>query len=65
MSIALLARIGIETTDTAFLGHLGVHELASAALALVYVDMTSASLWQSYGATIKSLCAQAVGARNW
>lgn len=65
MAIALMARLGIETTDNAFLGHLGVSELASAALALVWVDFTSASLWQSYGATIKALCSQAVGAGNW
>jgi len=64
MAGALLARLSIDTTDTAFLGHLGVHSLAAAALALVWVDFTVGGVWQSYGGTVKALVSQAVGANN-
>lgn len=62
MSAALLCRLVLELTDTSFLGHLGTSSLAGGALANLWIAVTSAPLWMSFGDTLNSMCSQAVGA---
>jgi MATE family multidrug resistance protein len=64
VSLSTLARTAMMVTDLAFVGHLGADELAAAALASVFMEITSAFVWRGFGTTLNTLCAQARGAGN-
>jgi MATE family multidrug resistance protein len=61
---SILFRNAIPMIDVAFLGHLGTDYLAAAAIAQVWITVTSAFIWQGCGQAVNTLGAQAFGARN-
>lgn len=65
VALSLLFRIGMGLTDLAVLGHLGTNELAAAALANVWINVTSAFLYRGFAGALNPLCAQAYGAGNY
>jgi Na+-driven multidrug efflux pump len=53
----------IDTSDTAFVGHIGTDELTGAGLAYSWTEFLAWFVWSSAYA-LNSLCAQAIGAGN-
>ena len=53
----------IDTSDTAFIGHIGTDELTGAGLAYSWTEFLGVFVWSSAYA-LNSLCAQSVGAGN-
>jgi MATE family multidrug resistance protein len=61
---SIMFRNAIPMIDVAFLGHLGTEYLAAAAIAQVWIVVTSAFIWQGCGQAVNTLGAQAHGAGN-
>jgi MATE family multidrug resistance protein len=64
VGIAIFARNVHQFVDLVFLGHLGTDYLAAAGIANMFLVVTSAWLWKSFGNALNALCAQADGAGN-
>ena len=74
VSLAFSARVGMQITDLAMLGHLPydpafptakpVHFLGYAGLSLTWLAFTGAFINMGFGAALSTLCSQALGARN-
>jgi len=52
VSLATVARIALTSVDAAFLGHLGVQELAAASLAQVWTTAPLMGVWAAASALI-------------
>lgn len=69
VGISILARNFQVVTDLSFLGRLsdvegGPDYLAAASLAFLYLTVTSGWLWKAFGASLNTLCSQAIGSGN-
>lgn len=62
VGLGILMRNVYQLVDLAFLGHLGTQYLAAAGIANMFIVITSAWMWKSFGAALNTLCAQARGA---
>jgi len=62
MGLGTLLRNAYQLVDLVFLGHLGTQYLAAAGLANMFIVITSAWMWKSFGSALNTLCAQARGA---
>jgi len=63
-TVVIFCRTLITVTDTAVLGRLGTDELAAAAFANTWIQLTGAIIWSGCGEGMISLTSQAMGAEN-
>jgi MATE family multidrug resistance protein len=63
-TILLIAQNGMTMTDLAIVGHYGTEELAAAAFATIWINITMAIIYRGFGGATNVLCAQAYGAGN-
>jgi MATE family multidrug resistance protein len=64
-TIQLIAQNGMTMADLAILGHYGTDELAAAAFASIWINITLALLYRGFGGATNVLCSQAYGAGNY
>ena len=64
VALSFVCRIGMSVTDLAFLGHLSTDSLASAAMALIWMNVSSNFVYAALGTATSTLCAQAFGSGN-
>lgn len=64
IALGQLARLGMDLTDLAFIGHLDTQSLVAASSAYVWIGATTSVFTQAVTTVVGTLCSQAVGANN-
>eukprot|EP00051_Salpingoeca_urceolata_P011213 m.138516 g.138516 ORF g.138516 m.138516 type:complete len:103 (-) comp17033_c0_seq2:1649-1957(-) len=56
----MVCALGMSATDVAFVGHLGVDELAGSSLAAIWMQICLTCIW-GFSDALRVLCSQALG----